>query len=305
MKILMTGATGFIGKQILKDLLRLEIAPIHILTREASSFKNPSPSLISVFEWKEPKVSLPPKNSVEGVSHIIHLAGASVAKGRWTEKRKKELYDSRVLMSKNLIKAMDQSSSPPPCLISSSAIGYYGDRGDELLFETSEPSNDFLGQLCQDWEMANANSSRISRVVHIRTGLVLGEKGGALKPMLIPFKLGLGGPLGSGKQFTSWIHLKDLSSLFIEALHNENIRGPINGVSPNPISNKIFTKTLGKVLKRPAILPVPLFALKLIFGEKSSLLSSSQRVSSQKIQDLGFAFRYPELREALQEILHQ
>ena len=212
---------------------------------------------------------------------------------------------SRELGTRHLVQTLAGLTNKPKVLVSASAVGYYSDRGDELLTETSAPRNDFLAEICKAWEReAFAAEKAGIRVVCIRVGIVLGPKGGALQKMLPPFKMGVGSPLGSGNQFMPWIHLDDLVGMFLFAAENDNVRGPMNGVAPNPVTNREFTKSLGRVLHRPTFFPpVPGFMLKLALGEFGSILLHSQRVIPKKAFDSGFEYQYPELEPALQNVV--
>ncbi len=303
MKILMTGGTGLIGRQIIRDLNRLGSNNIVILTRNKESAHKKINVPAHIFEWKDPCYTLPPKDAFEGVDHIIHLAGESVAEGLWNKDKKKGLVESRTLMTTKLIKGLElYKTKELRSFVSASAIGYYGDRGDEVLTENHQRGDGFLSTVCYEWEEASRNASITASLCHIRIGLVLAQEGGILAKMLLPFKLGMGGAFGDGKQWMSWIHIKDLSRLFIFAINN-NLNGVYNAVSPYPIRNKEFVKQLGIILNRPTWFTVPRFMLDLTFGDKAQIMTSSQRVSSQKIIDAGFAFSFEHLENALDNIL--
>jgi uncharacterized protein (TIGR01777 family) len=244
----------------------------------------------------------PPAESLQDVDAVVHLAGEPVAQ-RWTAHARQAIRESRVTGTRNLVQALAKLPKKPEVLVCASAVGYYGDRGDEILNESSSPGGDYLAQLCVDWEK-EAQSAEASgiRVVRVRTGLVLDARGGALPRMLPPFRMGLGGKLGSGQHWMSWIHLEDLAALFQFALANP-VSGPLNGVAPNPVINAGFTRALAAAVHRPAIFPVPAFALRLLFGEMSQILLASQRALPQAAERAGFRFRYPELAPALADVL--
>jgi hypothetical protein len=244
----------------------------------------------------------PPAESLQDVDAVVHLAGEPVAQ-RWTARARRAIRESRVTGTRNLVQTLAKLPKKPEVLVCASAVGYYGDRGDEILNESSSPGGDYLAQLCVDWEK-EAQSAEASgiRVVRVRTGLVLDARGGALPRMLPPFRMGLGGKLGSGQHWMSWIHLEDLAALFQFALDNP-VSGPMNGVAPNPMINAGFTRALAAAVHRPAIFPVPPFALRLLFGEMSQILLSSQRALPQAAERAGFRFRYPELAPALADVL--
>ena len=299
MKVVVTGATGFVGKVIVKKLLEAGDEVI-VLTRNVAKAAITLGSSCKYFQWENTN-QLPPAAAFEGVDGVINLLGETISQ-RWTEETKKLIYDSRIVGTRNLISTMKSVSHPPKVLVSTSAIGIYGDRGDEEINENSNPADDFLGKLCQDWEAeANAAAEFGTRVVNVRVGIVLGKGGGALARMLPIFKLGGGGRLGSGEQFMSWIHIEDLASMYIEALKNNSIQGPVNGTSPYPTRNLEFTKVLSKTLHRPAFMPAPKFAIKLAFGEMSQILLGGQKVLPKKFADQKFRYRYPTLEIALKD----
>jgi uncharacterized protein (TIGR01777 family) len=241
---------------------------------------------------------------LEGVDTVFHLAGESVAEGRWTVAQKQRIRDSRVLGTRHLVQAIRQASARPAVLVSASAVGYYGNRGDDELTESAPAGRDFLAEVCAAWEEeALAAQTFGVRVVTARTGIVLGAGGGALGKMLLPFKLGAGGPLGSGKQWMPWVHVTDLARLYHHAATAAAINGPMNAVAPNPVRNSEFTRALGRQLHRPAFLPAPYFGLRLAFGEFAQVLFDSQRVIPKVALESGFTFQYPEIAVALKEIL--
>lgn len=299
MKALVTGATGFVGPR----LLRLLDQPI-VLTRNPERASESIGHLAGrILRW-EPLEGPPPPEAFAGVDAVFHLAGESVAEGRWTVQQKAKIRDSRVIGTRHLVAGMTRNESGPRTLVSASAVGYYGDRGDEELTETSPPADDFLADVCIAWEAeANAAAEQGVRVVTARTGIVLGAGGGALGKMLTPFRLGAGGPLGSGKQWMPWLHVADLARLYVHAAETANLVGPMNAVAPNPVRNSEFTKTLARQLKRPAFMPAPYFGLRLAFGEFAQVLFASQRVLPQVALETGFVFQYPLLADALREIL--
>jgi len=300
MKILVTGATGFIGQKLCEVLSQ---SGHHLvgLSRSVDSAKQKLPDLSEVFSW-DPEREYAPMEAFDGVEAVIHLAGESVV-GRWSKEKKQRIYDSRVLGTKHLVGSMMKAEDKPQILISTSAIGFYGDRGDDALSESEPADNDFLAQVCKDWEVeANRASDANIRVANLRVGIVLGSGGGALDAMLLPTKLGAGGPLGSGKQWWSWVHVADVIGL-IEHLLQSDIDGPVNATAPNPVRQKEFAQALGRVLNRPSFLPAPSFALKTILGEFSVELLSSKKVLPQKAQNSGFVFKFPELEAALINLL--
>lgn len=257
-------------------------------------------------EWSPERYSIALAR-LQGFDAAVHLAGEGIAEGRWTEEKKKRIRESRVKGTRLLGDALANLSKPPRSLICASAIGYYGNRGDELLTETSPPGDDFLSQVCVEWEKGTdlAREKGI-RVVNTRFGIILDAKGGALAKMLPPFRMGIGGKIGSGKQWMSWIALDDVVGAIKFALTNEALAGPVNFVAPNPVRNAEFTKTLGKVLSRPTIFPIPAFGIRLVFAEMAdALLLSSQRVEPERLKAKGFQFAFSQLEDALHHVLQK
>lgn len=296
MKALVTGATGFIGQRLL-PWLKWPVVLTRNPERTGTALAN-----VELHRW-EPEAAPPPAEAFRGVDTVFHLAGESVAAGRWSAARKQRIRDSRVLGTRHLVAALAALKERPAVLVSASAIGYYGDRGDEVLDEDALPGNDFLAGVCKEWEAeANRAAELGIRVVTPRIGLVLGKAGGALERMLTPFRLGLGGPLGPGRQWMSWIHIDDLIGLLLYA-GPRHISGPMNAVAPNPVTNREFTRELARALRRPAIFPVPRFALRLALGEMAGVPLASQRVMPAIAQRTGYRFQYPRLADALREIL--
>jgi uncharacterized protein (TIGR01777 family) len=300
MKILITGATGLIGRAICQSLIKDNEQVVALSRRPASAG---SLSGLSVFQWA-PESELPPPQSLQDVTAVIHLAGEAVVAGRWTDEQKRRILDSRLKGTRNLVRAMGEARNPPKILVSGSAVGFYGDRGDEILTESSKPGSGFLAEVCMGWE-AEADRARAFgvRVATVRTGVALSPTGGALEKMLLPFKLGLGGRLGSGKQWLPWIHLKDSVGIILHALRTPGIDGPINGVSPGIVTNEEFTRALAGVLNRPVFLPVPKIAMRLLMGEMSEVVLGSQRVVPRVAMDTGYQFEYPNLKPALESLL--
>ena len=301
MKALITGATGFVGKRLLH---RLEESAIVLSRNAAKAEASLAAFNVKAFSW-DAENQPAPAEAFDGVDVVFHLAGEPVSECRWTKEKKRRLRASRVEGTRNLVQTLAQLPKKPRVLVSASAVGFYGDRGDEILTEESKSVDDFLGDICIHWER-DAQIARQAgiRVVNPRIGIVLGEKGGAIAKMQLPFKMGLGGPLGSGKQYMPWIHIDDLVSLFLFAAERESITGPLNATAPHPVTNLEFTKTLGKVLGRPTFMPSPpVFMLKAIIGEFASVLLQSQNAVPKKALDAGFHFHYPDLEPALREIL--
>ena len=246
----------------------------------------------------------PSSAQLEGLDAVVHLAGEPVADKRWSEAQKREIRESRMMGTRALVEALGELDTKPRVLVSGSAIGYYGDRGDELLDEGSAPGDDFLANVCKDWEAEGQRAEALGmRVVRVRTGIVLAREGGALPKLALPFRLFAGGPLGSGRQWMSWIHLDDEVGLIRHALKNEGVRGAVNLVSPNPVPNAAMAREIGRALGRPSLVPTPRFALKLALGERVEVLVASQRVVPRAAQETGYQFRYPELAPALRDLL--
>ena len=300
MKVLVTGATGFIGKRVVNQLLKGGHNVV-ILTRNVAKGAIRLGSQCEYYQWLDTS-TLPPAEAFKGVDGVINLMGEGIAEKRWDEAQKKKIYDSRIIGTRNLVEGMKNSTIKPSVLISASAVGIYGDRGDEDIKEDSELADDFLAKVCKDWEVEAFKATELGvRVAVIRTGVVLGRGGGALKKMLPIFKLGAGGPVGSGNQFMSWIHVDDLAAMYIEGLKNQDISGVFNGTAPYPAKNRDFTKALGKALHRATFIPAPKFALKLVFGEMSQVLLEGQKALPTKFKEKDFLYKYPSLEMALKE----
>lgn len=294
MRILIAGATGFIGSA-LSSFLSAHGHSITKLVRKKASKDE--------IKWDPVKGRLE-SSQLENFDAFINLAGENIS-SRWTEKRKRAILDSRIHSTKTLVQAISRLKSPPKTFINASAIGYYGNRGDQLLTEASSNGTGFLAHVCEEWEYAAEPLEKQNiRLIYTRFGVVLSPKGGALAKMLIPFKLGLGGVVGSGKQYMSWISLDDLLGIFNHLLQHPDLQGPFNVVAPHPVTNEVFTKTLGKVLSRPTILPLPAGLARFIFGEMADeTLLTSQNVSCQKLLNSGYQFCQPELESALSQML--
>jgi uncharacterized protein len=294
-RVLVSGVSGPIGAALLPYLESQGARIIRLVRGPANG-----PDQIS---W-DPLRPLAPA-AVQGFEAVIHLAGESVA-GRWTHAKKKAIRESRVQGTTYLAEALVQSKLRPRALICASAIGFYGNRGDEVLTEASPVGEAFLPEVVREWEAASRIAADAGiRTVNLRFGLVLSPKGGALAKMLVPFKLGLGGRVGSGKQWWSWIHIDDIIGALHHALQTDSLSGPVNLVAPNPVRNEDFTQVLSSVLRRPAFLPVPVFAARLAFGKMAAdeLLLSSERVQPARLRESGYLFRFAELRTALEDLL--
>jgi len=293
MKILITGATGLIGKALQKSLRERG----HELL--LASRKEPKDN--SYIQW-DPENGFADAGRLEGIDAVVHLAGESISALRWTDEKKKAIRDSRVLGTRNIVDTISDLKERPRVMVAASAIGFYGDRGDEELTETSKAGKNFLAEVSREWE-AEARRAEDSgvRTVLLRTGIVLSKDGGALGTMLTPFKFGLGGVIGDGKQWMSWISLHDHIEVINFALENENIRGAVNSVSPHPVTNQEFTAIMGEVLYRPTFIPLPEFAVHLAFGEMGeALLLDSTKVIPKRLMDAGFKFKFPDLKKAIE-----
>ena len=294
MKILITGASGLIGKELSKALTAKGYE-ILAATRKTSGKPNE-------IDWDtETGFADEDLPQLENLHAIIHLAGENVS-GRWTDEKKRKIMDSRVNGTRSVVETIAKLENKPKVFLSGSATGIYGDRADETMTETSAAGDTFLAEVVKNWEAEAVKAEKSGvHVVLLRTGIVLAKDGGALAQMLTPFKFGLGGTIGSGKQWMSWISLEDEIRAIIFALENENIKGAVNLVAPHPATNEHFTDTLGAVVHRPTILPLPAFAVNLAFGEMGdALLLDSTRVAPTKLQEHGFEFKYPELKPALE-----
>jgi uncharacterized protein (TIGR01777 family) len=303
LKILITGATGLVGARLLEFLMLKGYDDIRVLTRDKKNALEKIPFPVEVFLWNPKDQYLQP-GALDDVEVVIHLAGENIADGRWSDKKKKMILESRVQSSNLLINEIKKHSNPPRKFISSSAVGIYGNRKDEIITCESSLANDYLATVCKTWEESILkNDIPNMKAQCIRTGVVLADSGGALQKMLPAFKAGVAGRIGSGSQYMSWIHLDDLVNQFIFLIENNTQRDVYNGTAPNPVTNIEFTKTLGAVLKRPTILPIPAVALKVLFGEMSEILLNGQRVVPAEFLNEGFKFKYGDLSEAFIDIL--
>ncbi len=304
MRVTVTGASGLIGKALVAELHQ-QGAEITVLSRDPSRAQTPDG--VQAMRW-DPMSEPAPQAALSGADAVVHLAGENVAQ-RWSERAKRAIRDSRVVGTRNLLaglEAIDRSEvgQRPRTLISGSAVGYYGPRGEEPLDEDAPPGSDFLSETCVAWE-AEAQKAAVlgMRVVLVRTGVVLNRDGGALKKMLPSFQLGVGGPVAGGEQYMSWIHREDLVGMIRAALDDERWSGPINATAPEPVTNREFSHALGRALHRPSLLPVPGFALGLLYGEMAEIVTTGARVMPAKPLVLGYDFRHPELDEALRSAL--
>ncbi len=299
MKVAITGATGLVGTALC-DSLHEDGIEILALTRGGRSL----PSYLQPVQWN-PSGGEIDAGPLEGTDVVVHLAGESIA-NRWTRPHKERIRSSRVDGTRHLVNGLRQLDVPPSLLISASAIGFYGDRGDEELDESSRPGTGFLPEVCQAWESEVARASDIGiRPVSLRIGVVLSSRGGALGQMLLPFKMGMGGPLGSGKQWLSWIHIEDVVGITRFIMDQPEASGTFNTTAPEPVRQADFARSLGQALGRPAFLPAPSFALKLALGEMSQLLLEGQKVHPQRLMNMGYKFKQPALAPALKHLIQK
>ena len=295
MKILVSGSHGLVGKALTTSLVNAGHEIVSLVRQSAND---------SEIEW-HPNQGKINGEQLEGFDVVVHLAGESIASGRWTEEKKSKIRESRVKGTELLSSALARLSQPPSTFISASAIGFYGSRGDELLTEESAPGDGFLPEVCVAWEKATGQAeAKGIRTIHPRFGIILDEKGGALERMLTPFRMGVGGKVGNGKQWMSWIALEDVINALRFLIDEPGSEGPVNFTAPRPVTNADFTEALGSVLSRPTLFSVPAFAARLAFGEMADeLLLSSAKVEPERLKESGYQFKHPELSSALKTIL--
>ncbi len=301
MRVTVTGATGLIGSRLIAEL-KARGDDVTLLSRSPQKARQAVGEAWNVLPW-DPNAGPAPREALDGRDAVVHLAGEPVAQ-RWNAKSKERIRSSREVGTRNLVAGIAQADPRPKVLVSSSAVGYYGPHGDEELTEDAAPGTDFLAEVCQVWEReADRAADHGVRVVKVRTGVVLDENGGALKTMLPPFKLGAGGPVAGGRQYMPWIHVDDVVGVYLRALDDERWSGPVNATAPTPVTNKAFSKALGKALRRPAFAPVPAAAIQALYGEMAEIVTKGQRVVPRRTQALGYSFRHPDLGEALRSAL--
>jgi len=300
MKVLVTGATGLIGRSLCRSLAE----DGHTVIGLSRSARKPAGLLVAEMHQWDPETGPPPDAALNGIAAAVNLAGEPLDARRWSDEQKKLIRDSRVATTRNLVAGLRSLNPKPSVFISGSAVGFYGDRGDEQLDEASPPGRGFMSDVCVEWEQEAERAREAGiRVVEIRTGVVLSAEGGALQKMLTPFKLGIGGRLGDGKQWFPWIHIKDIVGLFRHGLFTSSLAGPVNGTAPGAVTNGEFTRELARALHRPAFLPVPEVALRVLMGEMSEVLFGSQRVAPKVALATGYEFHYPLLTQALADLL--
>ncbi|HSL89664.1 MAG TPA: TIGR01777 family oxidoreductase [Ignavibacteriaceae bacterium] len=302
-KIIVTGATGLIGKKLCQALFDRG-DEIIVFSRNIQSAKKKLPYIKNFVEWNY-KNPVEWKNHLDGKDAVVHLAGVNLFSKRWNDNFKKVIVESRELSTRNLVQASKDCNIKPGVFVSASGVGYYGDGGETTLTEDSPGGNDYLADVCNMWEVESRKAGDYGiRNVQIRTGIVLSTEDGALKEMLLPFKLFVGGPLGNGKQWFPWIHISDIVSIYIHAIDNKNIYGPLNAANPSIVRMKVFAKTLGKVMKRPALFPVPEFVLTIVVGEAAGTVVTGQRVSVDKLLNSGYEFEFENLEAAIKNLLN-
>jgi len=299
MDVLISGASGLIGTALARTLATNGHRVVRLRRGGVTEGDD--------IAW-DPAAGTIDAPAIEGIDAVVHLAGEGIGEKRWSDEQKRRILDSRTRGTALLVGALASRERKPRVLVSGSAIGYYGDRGDETLTEDAPPGDDYLAGVCTQWEGATAPAAEAgTRTVNVRTGIVLAPNGGALRRMLLPFRLGLGGRIGSGRQYMSWISIDDEVGAIRHAIEHDDVRGPMNSAAPNPVTNAEFVATLGRVLHRPTVLPTPLAPLKLRYGAElvTSLLLFSQRVEPAKLQATGYEFRHPSLEAALRAVLNR
>jgi len=297
MRVLVSGSSGLVGSVLLTLLDARGIASSRLVRRRSDVGQ-------ADISW-DPETGAIDRDHLDGFDAVVHLAGENIAAGRWTEKQKHRIRSSRVEGTRFLCHALARLEQPPGVLVCASATGFYGDRGTEWLDESASPGNGFLSEVCQAWEQA-ADPAREAgiRVVNLRFGIVLSAAGGALAKMLLPFRFGLGGRVGSGRQYWSWISIEDVVEVICQSLSDRSLVGPVNTVSPKPVTNSEFTRALGKVLRRPTVMPLPAPMARLVLGQMADeLLLASARVRPSRLSEVGYRFRHPELEPAIQAAL--
>lgn len=303
MRVTVTGASGLIGSRLLKALLERG-DEVTVLSRDPQRAQARLGGSVRCEGW-EPAREAAPAGSLAGREAVVHLAGENIAQ-RWSEQAKRAIRDSRVTGTRNLVDGIERcaASERPRVLVSASAIGYYGAHNDEPIDEEAPPGGDFLAETCAAWEQQAQGAERSGvRVVRMRNGVVLDARGGALAKMLRPFKLGVGGPVGSGRQYIAWVHVEDVVGMMLAALSDESWEGAVNATAPEPVTNRVFSKALGRALHRPALLPVPELALRALYGEMAQIVTTGARVLPARALVLGYRFRHPQLEQALRSAL--
>lgn len=301
MHVLIAGGTGFLGRHLINTLLSHK-RQVTVVTRNPNQAAETLPTNVELLHWNQLASSANGQKFQE-IDAVINLSGESIGNRRWAGAVKQEIMDSRINSTRTLVKAINNGTLKPKVLLNASAVGYYGPRGDEKITEEEAAGHDFLAQVCRNWENeAYQVQNSFTRVVTLRIGVVLGKEG-ALARMVLPYRLYLGGPLGKGTQWLSWIHIYDLINMMKFILEHEGVKGPVNGTAPNPATMKECAQLIGQVLHKPAWFPVPEFLLKIALGQMSEMLLHGQRAVPAKILEAGFSFKYPELKTALEDLL--
>jgi uncharacterized protein len=304
LRVAVTGATGVIGRRAIAALLERGDQVI-ALSRDPNRARDKLGGRVEAQAWADPKTTPPPAAALEQSEAVLHLLGEPIAQ-RWTDDAKREIRDSRVLSTRSLVAAIAAlpEDRRPRTLVSQSATGYYGPRGDERVDESDPAADDFLARVTVEWEREAGQATAAGvRVATTRTGVVLSPQGGALEKMLPPFKLGVGGPVAGGRQYVPWIHLDDVVGAMLRCIEDDAATGPVNLTAPTPVTNSELSKTLGRVLHRPAVLPVPGFALRVLYGEMATIVLTGQRAVPARLVELGYQFRHPQLEPALRDVL--
>jgi len=296
MRVTLTGATGLLGAKLVAALKERE-DEVTVLTRDPSKVRG-----AEAHAW-DPTAGPAPAEALEGRDAVVHLAGEKVDQ-RWSDDAKRRIRDSREQGTRNLVAGMRAAQRPPAALVCSSAVGYYGPHGDEPLPEDTPPGEDFLARVCVTWEDEAAKAGELgTRVVSVRTGVVLDKDGGALSKMLPFFKLGIGGPVAGGRQYMPWIHIDDVVGIYLNAIDDQRWSGAVNATAPEPVTNEAFSKALGRALHRPAVLPVPAFAIQLLYGDMSEIVVKGQNAVPRRTMELGYRHQHPDLDQALRSAL--
>jgi uncharacterized protein len=302
-RVAVTGATGLIGRAAVRAMLGRGDEVIG-LVRDTARARLALGASVELHSWPDPKQASPPSDALERADAVLHLLGEPIAQ-RWTAEAKREIRDSRVLGTRSLVAGLAAipEADRPRTLVSQSAVGYYGPRGDEAVDESAAAGRDFLAEVVVDWEREASRGAPGVRVALTRTGVVLSPQGGALAKMLPPFRIGVGGPVAGGRQYVPWIHLDDVVGAMLLCLEDDRATGPVNLAAPSPVTNGQLSKALGSVLRRPAVLPVPALALRGLYGEMATIVLTGQRVTPTRLQQLGYRFEYTELEAALRDVL--
>ena len=299
MRVTVTGATGMIGRALVRALLDRGDS-VTVLSRDPDRARSALGG-VRALEWREPKLEPPPLEALEAHDGVVHLLGEPVAQ-RWSKRAKREIRDSRVLATRQLVAALGETRERPGVLVSQSATGWYGARGDEPVDESAPPADDFLAGVVAEWEAEARRAEELGvRVVMTRTGVVLSQSGGALEKMLPPFRLGVGGPVAGGRQYVPWIHTDDVVGALLFCLDTPAATGPLNLTAPEPVTNTELSKALGRVLGRPALAPVPALAVRALYGEMAAIVTTGARVVPRRLTELGYRYRRPDLEGALRD----